>query len=57
MGLRILSRVWLSTTRGGQKYLEERGIRVIRFENKGVYKDVETVLEEIRRNLVNEDKS
>ncbi len=34
------------------KYLEEKGIRVIRFENKSVYKDVESVLEEIRKELV-----
>ena len=39
------------------EYLKERGMRVVRFENKAVYKDVEAVLEEIRRNLVSEDKS
>jgi len=35
------------------RYLEERGIKVIRFENKRLYKDLEAVLEEIR-NALNE---
>src|SRR5262245_52801173 len=35
------------------RYLEERGIKVIRFENRRLYKDLEGVLEEIRR-MVNE---
>jgi len=38
------------------RYLEERGIKVIRFENKRLYRDLEGVLEEIRRKL-NEDDS
>src|SRR5689334_4465027 len=33
------------------RYLEERGIKVIRFENRRLYKDLEGVLEEIRRTL------
>jgi very-short-patch-repair endonuclease len=39
------------------EYMKERGIRVVRFENKRVYRDMESVLEEIRRNLTTEDKS
>jgi very-short-patch-repair endonuclease len=38
------------------RYLEERGIRVVRIENKRVYRDMEGVLEEIRDKL-NEDGS
>jgi very-short-patch-repair endonuclease len=38
------------------RYLQERGIRVIRFENRRLYKDLEGVLEEIRQKL-NEDDS
>jgi len=33
------------------RYLEERGIQVIRFENRRLYKDLEGVLEEIRKAL------
>ena len=33
------------------KYLEERGLKVIRFENKRIKKDVKSVLEEIRESL------
>ena len=33
------------------RYLEERGIKVIRFENRRVYRDLEGVLEEIRQKL------
>jgi very-short-patch-repair endonuclease len=39
------------------EYMKERGIRVVRFENKRIYKNVEAVLEEIRSSLVSEDKS
>jgi len=34
------------------RYLESRGIRIIRFENKEVYEDVEAVLEKIKAALV-----
>jgi len=33
------------------RYLQERGIKVIRFENRRLYRDLEGVLEEIRRAL------
>jgi len=33
------------------EYLRERGIKIIRFENRSVYKDLEIVLEEIKKNL------
>jgi very-short-patch-repair endonuclease len=33
------------------RYLEERGIKVIRFENRTLYRDLAGVLEEIRRAL------
>ena len=33
------------------RYLDERGIQVIRFENRRLYKDLEGVLEEIRKAL------
>jgi len=33
------------------RYLEERGIKVIRFENRRLYRDLEGVLEEIKRTL------
>ena len=33
------------------RYLEERGIKVIRFENRRLYRDLEGVLEEIRKAL------
>jgi very-short-patch-repair endonuclease len=32
-------------------YLEERGIKVVRFENRRLYRDLEGVLEEIRKAL------
>jgi very-short-patch-repair endonuclease len=34
------------------RYLEEGGIKVIRFENKAIKQDVNAVLGEIRKNLV-----
>ena len=33
------------------RYLEERGLKIIRFENKAIKKDVKAVLEEIRKSL------
>jgi len=36
------------------KYLEEEGLRVIRFENQELYDDLEGVLETIRENLETE---
>jgi very-short-patch-repair endonuclease len=33
------------------RYLEERGIKVIRFENRRLYRDLEGVLEDIRKAL------
>jgi len=37
------------------RYLEERGIKVVRFENKRLYRDLESVLEEIRKKLDEDD--
>ena len=37
-----------------RRYMEKLGIRVIRFENRLVYEELEFVLEMIRRNLLTE---
>ena len=37
------------------RYLQERGIKVIRFENRRLYRDLEGVLEEIRKTLSQDD--
>jgi very-short-patch-repair endonuclease len=34
------------------KFLEQQGLRIIRFENKELYEDIEAVLETIKRNLL-----
>ena len=36
-----------------EQYLQERGIRVIRFENRTIFADVESVLQAIRENVRN----